>query len=193
MQNIDFYTGQNSRQFSHQFDSSDPEYFTRISGSQNHDQEHIKKKTSRMIFLISALCIISFTTGLAIGIKFAGGEERKIVDDTTFRAVTDLRSKVSGMMTPQNANAETKNNFPVQDFPFVISIGRSTYSPDQSQEIAAYLSSQGHRVILSKKQKGYRIYTGPYQNKPEAESGLKKLDTCTKFSIGTNCRIIKRQ
>ena len=192
MQNIDFHSGNSGRSFSQFEGHDDSEFLSRFSGAAK-DQERINRRASRMIFLISALCIVCFTTGLAIGIKFAGGDSHSIVDDRTAQAVSELKTKVSDLVTPTQAIAKPQaKDFPVKEFPYVIRIG-DRHSKARAKEIASYLSGKGHTVILSKKDSFYRIYTGPYKSHNEARSYAKKLDSYQKFSISANSRILQRQ
>jgi len=194
MQNIDFYSGPASRDLPLQFDSNDPEYFSRMSGIHSKDQERVKKKASRVIFLISALCIICFTTGLVIGIKFAGGSKTPIVDDATYRAMNNISQKVTGLVKPAVAATLNKNTgYPAAQYPYAIKIG-SSFNESKAREIASFLSKNGHTVILSRAGSGkYKLYTGPFKSINNAKSGLKKLDSYNKFSISASARIVKRK
>ncbi len=195
MQNIDFYSGSHARELSPQFEKSDPEYFPRMSGIYTRDQEKAKKRASRVIFLISALCIICFTTGLAIGIKFAGGGKTPIVDDATYNAMNSLSKKVSSLVKTRSAEAATRQSrFPMEKYPFAIKVGKS-YKEKDARAIASYLSKKGHTVILSRASlKGYfRVYTGPFESINKARKTLKKLDSYTHYSISSSSRIVKRK
>ena len=192
MQNVDFYTGNNARNISSSFSNPDPEYFTRMSDSRASDQDRIKKRASRIIFFVISLCIISFTTGLAIGIKFAGGEDRQIVDDTTYEAMGKIKSRVSGLMAAEkDKSSDPGEQFPAAQYPYVLKIGKD-HTRNVARDIAAFLSVQGHRVILSKNTDAYRIYVGPYKTLAMAEESLKKVDTYRKYSISGGNTIIKR-
>lgn len=192
MQNMDFYEGNNFRDFSASFPAQDPEFFSKISDSRSENQNQLNRKASRIIFVIAALCIVSFTTGLAIGIKFAGGNDRQIVDDTTYQAMSNLKSKVSGLMSGDHAAADAKDQFPAEEYPFVIKIG-ATHSKEMSKDIATYLSSAGNRVILTRTGKYYKIYTGPYKSLDDAKNSLKQIAQSDKYSISTGNKIIKRK
>ncbi|MCP4135611.1 MAG: hypothetical protein GY754_31875 [bacterium] len=192
MQNIDFYEGKNQNNFQPQFDRQDPEYFSRISGTQTKDSEKNRKRASRIIFLIGALCIITFTTGLAIGIKFAGGSDREIVDKQTYNAVKGIKNKVSNLIKPgENETGSNKKIFPKHEYPFVIKVGNQ-YTKDQSRDIARFLSDKGHTVILSQKNNKYKIYTGPYKKPKEAKDSIAAIAGYRKYSIGNKVKIIKR-
>lgn len=195
MQNFDFYTGKQMKNAPPQFGVQDPEYFTRLAATDSRDQERSRKKATRMISFVIALCIISFTTGLVVGIKFAAAPGKDIVDARTRKAVSNIGEKVTGLMkdtTPRAANAEVKKNlFPKDDFPYVIKIGRD-YDAPRSQEISAFLSGHGHTVILSKNEKHYRIYTGPYKNLKDAEISLKKITAYNSKGLFSQAAILKR-
>jgi hypothetical protein len=210
MQNIDFYEGKNLRNNPSQFERIDPEFYPRMTeyNSRSNDfgpreEEKHRKKANRMMFVIISLCIISFTAGLVIGIKFAGGSERKIVDDKTIQAVSGLSNKVTGLMNNKDVNSaktaddshnikQKENVFPKEDYPFIIKVG-SDYDKAESQKIAGFLSSKGHTVILSKTSKDtFKIYIGPFKNQLDAKSSLNKFSGYNEFSIASNSRIVKR-
>ncbi len=193
MQNIDFYNGKNIRENPHQINRNDPEYFSRMSKFHYKEEARKKKHASRVIFVIAALCIISFTTGIVIGIKFAGGSNRKIVDEKTFKAVSGIRSKVTNIFN-RNKNVEKfkSASFPKEEYPFVIKIGNG-FSSNKSQKIADFLSNKGHTVILSRDRDQFQIFTGPYKNQKEAEIILKKFSVYSKNLLASNIKILKRK
>jgi len=193
MQNIDFYNGHCLKNVPYQFDSPDPEFLPRMSKIHTREEEKLKKKASRMIFFITALCIISFTSGMVIGIKFAGGQNKEILDRETYNAVTGLGKKVTNLVQ-DNGRApvkSAKNIFPAKEYPFVI---RLDMNLDQSraQEIAAFLSAKGHTVIVSKNNESYRIYLGPYKSLDDAKNSLNKIAEYPKYSFSGSARIIQR-
>jgi hypothetical protein len=193
MQNIDYYERKNIRTIPPQFEESyDAEYFPRIAQNTPREVERVRKKASRLFFLITALCIISFTAGIIIGIKFTGGAQRQIVDKKTFNAVTDISKKFSSFATEKPAQQETGENiFPKNNYPYVIRVSEE-YDYAMSQKIAGFLSRRGHTVILSKNDAKYRVYIGPYRNGTDAEEALKKISGYKKYSLAENTRIIKR-
>jgi len=192
MQNIDFYEGNNTKNTPLQFSTHDPEYFSRMSSAHIKQTQNSQKKASRMIFFIASLCIITFTTGLAVGIKFAGGSKREIIDKQTYDAVSSLKTKLSNIIDHAGTQEKSADKiFPKSQYPYVIKIGND-YSKIKSKEIASYLSSKGHTVILSKNMKKYRIYAGPYKNHKNANSARKTLSSYTEFSLSANIKIIKR-
>lgn len=191
MQNIDLYTGtaQTDRT---PFSSYEPEFLYGLHNRETNEQDRISKKASRIIFVIAALCITSFTTGLIVGIKFVGGEKTQIVDDTTYEAMGQLKAKVSDLMAGEAKTESGKDQFPTAEFPYMIRIG-TEYAQNTAKDVAAYLSSMGHRVILSKGKADYRIYTGPYKDLASAEKAMKKLETYQRYSIANNGHIIRRK
>ena len=192
MQNIDFYDGRNIRDIPVQIDRHDPEYFSRMSKIKHKEEIKNKNKASRILFLIVALSIISFTIGLIIGIKFAGGSERKIIDEDTFKAVTGIGTKVTNLINDNKSVEKFKTTtFPKEDYPYVIKIGKS-FDKQQSQEAANFLSTEGHTVIISKNNKKFNLFTGPYKIEQEAQDSLKKINDYTKYSLSANTKIIKR-
>lgn len=193
MQNFDFYNGNNERNLPPQFDRHDPEFFSQMSKIHSKEEKKNKKRASRMMFFIAALCIISFTTGLAIGIKFAGGQSRQILDKKTFNAVTGIGEKVTNLVNSGKTDKKPSGTlFPKNEYPFTIRVGNE-FDYSESQLIAKYLSSKGHTVILLKNNHLYRIYTGPYKNHTDANASLNKFNGYKKYSLASNAKIIKRQ
>lgn len=192
MQNIDFYDGKTQKNIPPQFERQDPEYFSRALNFNQNDDEKNKKKASRTIFFIIALCIISFTTGIVIGIKFAGGAEHEIIDEQTYNAVSGIGKKVTNIMNDQS-NIKSKNTlFPIKEYPFVIKIGNQ-YDKLRSQEIANILSKEGYTVILSKQNDKYKIYTGPYKSYKTAKDTLQELINLNNSDIINNqIKVVKR-
>lgn len=192
MQNIDFYDGRNLKDIPPQPERHDAEYFSRMAKFKHKDELRNKSRASRTLFLIAALSIVSFTCGIVIGIKFAGGAERRIIDEDTFRAVTDLGTRVTGIMQDNKSVEKFKKTaFPREEFPFVIRIGK-TFDKQQSQEIAGFLSSEGHTVIISKNSKKFTLFTGPYRTEEEAQDSIRKINDYTKYSLAKDTKILKR-
>jgi hypothetical protein len=197
MQNMDFHTKRSAKNFPMQLDIQDPEYFTRLSNTHHRDEERNRKRASRMMSFIIALCIISFTAGLVIGIKFASGSRTEIVDEHTRRMMSDIGNRMSSFMS-EEASAETsqehsrgKNVFPREEYPFAIRLG-SDLDKNKAQEIAAFLSGKGHTVILSKNNQNYRLFIGPFKEKKEAEISLKKITAYPNKDWFDNATIVKR-
>ncbi|MCU0846646.1 MAG: SPOR domain-containing protein [Spirochaetes bacterium] len=189
MQNIDFHDGRNFRNLNTQFEFQDAD-FSRISPQTEKDEEKNRKKASRMMFLIVALCIISFTAGLIFGLKIAGGANKEIMDPHTKNAVANVGKKLSGMMS-SGAVKQQGNIFPKDEYPYVIKIG-GEFDGAKSQEIASYLSKKGHTVIISNHNDLQRLFTGPYKTQDEAQSYLKKISRYRDFSLASSLRILKR-
>jgi len=192
MQNIDFYERRNNRVTKPYNNDFDPEYFPRLAQNKPREIDRIRKKASRAFFLISSLCIVSFTVGIIIGIKFAGGAQREIVDKKTFTAVTDIGKKISNIILENPADTASRENpFPKKNYPYVIKL-RSDYDSSTSRKIADFLSHKGHTVILTRYDNSYRIYIGPYKNSGDAESAVKKISGYQKYSLAEILQIIKR-
>ncbi len=193
MQNFDFYSGQSIKSFPPQFESKDPEYFSRYSASHISDHEKVKKKASRLIFLITAFIILSFTTGLITGIKFAGGKNKDIVDESTQNAISQLKTKVTDLIARDKGDDTLKKSYPASVYPYVIKIG-NTYNKASSRELAEFLSRKGHTVILSKfGDQEFNVYTGPYKNLDTANSAFKLLDSYGDSRLKSNIQIISRK
>ncbi|OHD68771.1 MAG: hypothetical protein A2W19_10940 [Spirochaetes bacterium RBG_16_49_21] len=192
MQNIDFYERKNIRIVPPQINTIDPEYYPRLAQNTPREAERIRKKATRAFFLISSLCIVSFTIGIIIGIKFSGGAQREIVDKKTFNAMTEIGNKFSNFIKERPTETGARENpFPKKSFPYVVKL-RTEYDHAASQKIAAFLSHKGHTVILTKNNDNYSIYIGPYKNAGDAETALKKISAYQKYSLAENMRIIKR-
>lgn len=203
MQNMDFYTRKPGRSYPPQFDAQDPEYFSRLTNVYHQETERGRNRANRIMSLIIALCIISFTVGIVIGIKFASGSKNPLVDENTKQAMNGLGKKVSSILK-DDAVAQVKENkdekqekengkklFPKNEYPFVIRIG-SEFSKDKSYDIAGFLSARGHTVILSKNSRQYRIFVGPFKTQQEAEISLKKITAYSNKAWSGNACILKR-
>ena len=192
MQNIDFYDKRSTRAVPPQFTDFDPEYYPRVTQTTPREIERVRRRASRIFFTITALCIISFTAGIVVGVKFSGGGRQEIVDAKTFNAVADVGKKlpfVSGHMKKEESSRE--NSFPRETYPYVLSVA-GDYDDATSQQMAEFISRQGHTVILSKHNDRFRIFIGPYRRHADAVDSQKKISTLTKYSLAENTRIIKR-
>jgi hypothetical protein len=189
---MDFYDGRHLRDLPPQFDKFDTEYFARTSGSAERENEHSRKKATRLITIIGALIIISFTTGLVLGIKFAGGADRKIVDEHTLSAMNNIGDKMSDIVKDVTGNAKPANQiYPKIEYPFVIQLGKE-YSEADLKPVAQFLSSKGHTVIVSKNNQNFKIFTGPYKSESDARKSLSEISLYKQYAISTNAQIIKR-
>ncbi len=190
MQNIDLYNGRNSREFNQHFDRSDPEFFSRMSNSYN-DHDYGRKNASGLFTLILALVIIFFTIGLVVGIKFAGGADRKIVDDKTMSAMQNLSSKVSDIIKDSSSMKPASEIYPKAEYPFVIQLS-GEYSEADVRNVAQLLSTKGHTVIISQNNGKYRVFLGPYKNESDAKKTLSEISLYKQQDIATNAQIIRR-
>lgn len=195
MQNIDFYNGTNMKNVPPQFSVQDPEYFTRIAKIHYKEQEKARRKASRMLSFIIALCIICFTTGLMIGIKFSGSD-KEIMDKKTMQAMSTIGENVKDMIrehtiSGKKTTVSTKKLFPKKDFPYVIRVGKEL-TKLKSQEIANFLSNNGHTVIISKGKKDFNVYTGPYRTADEAQSSIQTIQKYSKTEWFSHARIMQR-
>jgi len=184
MQDLDLYTGkQNALYNAPRFESPDPEYFSRMNDHVHREDLRVRKRASRIIAFVAGLCIVSFTAGLVIGIKFAGGADKSLVDPRTKKAVAELGQKVSGVSDQTSAQTGTdlaaqSNNasstYPKTEYPFVIRLG-SEFAKEKADEIASFLSSKGHIVVLSKNGSSFKVYAGPFRTMESAEISLQKI------------------
>ena len=193
MQNVDFYEGKTGNERMPQYTLQDSDIYTGMQQPRHYNaNDKRRKRASRIIFLISSLCIISFTAGIGVGLKFAGGAERKIIDNNTYDAVSGLKNKMSTLMHKKDEpKKNTKATFPRSLFPYVIRITKK-YDNEKTREIAQYLSDKGHTVILTKHDDSYRIYIGPFRSKASALISADKISSYKKYSLEKKARIIKR-
>jgi len=192
MQNIDFYEGNVSRPLSPQFDRQDMEYFSRMSKTYVKDEERMRNRASRMMFIIGALCIISFTTGMMVGLKFAGGAKKEIVDDRTYNAVRGLGVKMTDLLGEKKSMAPSSATYPKQDYPYVIRV-QEKIPESQARNSASFLSSEGHTVILTRNMDKIDLYTGPYKNVDEAKKSLKIIEGYSAYADTQSLKILKRK
>ena len=197
MQNMDLYSGHsNNAHKMPSFTVYESDFFNRVREKPLVEQDRFSKKASRIIFIIAALCIVTFTTGLVVGLKFAGGKNTPIVDPATSELISKGVSSVSNMMSKDSG--QTKS-YPVSEFPFLLRIG-SSYTKDKATELANYVHTKGYvakgSVVFLPKDKGnsnlYNIYVGPYKSESEVKQSKQKFDTDSKFTASNNINIIKR-
>ncbi|HOP62212.1 MAG TPA: SPOR domain-containing protein [Spirochaetota bacterium] len=192
MQNMDFYEGRHLRDIPSQYDRVDPEFFTRGAMPNGREHDHHGKKATGMFTIITALIIVSFTAGLAIGIKFAGGSDRKIVDDRTMNAVSNISARMSEAIKEASSSGKTASEvYPKSEYPFVIQLSQK-YGEDEIKNVARFLSGKGHTVIVSQNKGSYRIFTGPYKTELDAKKSLSEISLYRQYAISTNAQIIKR-
>lgn len=192
MQNMDFYDGRNQRNMPPQYDKTDPEYFSRVTRSMDREYDKNHTRATRLLTLITALIILSFTTGLAVGIKFAGGSDKKIVDEKTSNAISNISSKMSGFVKDLTGNSKQTNKlYPKEEYPFVIQLGKE-YNEADTKTVAQFLSGKGHTVIVSQNRDNFRVYTGPYKTEGEARKILSEISLYKQYAISANAQIIKR-
>jgi hypothetical protein len=195
MQNIDLYEGKHLRDYPPQFDRYDKfdmEYFSKNSEITERENEKSHKRATKIITLISALIIVSFTTGLVVGIKFGSGGERKIVDEQTLNAVNSIGEKVFDTVKDIKSNLKPANKvYPKNEYPFVIQLSKE-YSETDLKPVAQFLSSKGHTVIVLKNSQNFKVFTGPYKTEADAKKSLSEISLYNQYSISTNAQIIKR-
>jgi len=198
MQNIDLYEGRHLRDYPPQFDKYDKfdkfdmEYFSKNVSVGERESEKSHKRASKIITLIGALIIISFTTGLVVGIKFGSGGERKIVDDQTLSAVNSIGEKVFDTVKDIKSNLKpTTKIYPKNEYPFAIQLSKE-YNETDLKPVAQFLSSKGHTVIVLKSNQNFKIFTGPYKTEADAKKSLSEISLYKQHEISANAQIIKR-
>ena len=172
------------------------DFFNKTREKTPVEQGKFSKKASRVIFVIAALCIVTFTTGLVVGLKFAGGKNTPIVDETTSELISRGVSSVSGIVNRDSGKAKS---YPVSEFPFLLRIGTS-YNKDKAVELANYVHTKGYvakgSVVFLPKDKGnnslYNIYVGPFKSESEAKQSKQKFEADNKFTASNHINIIKR-
>lgn len=199
MQNIDFYERKNIRgstPFPYALPNApEPDYFAMGAVPGAVDADKHRKRTMRLVFIIAALCIFSFTGGIVMGIKFAGGTKHEIVDPRTYNAMSDIGKRVTTIVASKapatEAPARQVSLYPKAEYPYAVRIDR-TFDRTKAEEVASFLSQKGHTVVLTHQDEKYRVYAGPYKSESEAAASLKKIAEYSNYSLANNARIIKR-
>jgi hypothetical protein len=192
MQDLDLYTGKPGPLYTHQaprFEAPDAEYFSRINDSIQGSEHKSRRHATRIFSVVAGLCIVAFTAGLIIGIKFAGGKDKALIDPHTQKAFSDLTKapveapntagaqssvETSAQSAPQNSQTTVASTYPKAEFPFVIRLG-ADLAKEKADEAASFLSGKGHTVILSKNGQSFRLYSGPFRTMESAEISLQKI------------------
>ncbi len=194
MQNMDFYSGRDARAMNNSMAIHDADNVARLDAMYRKEADRNKKRASRMMSLIIGLCIVSFTAGIAVGIKFAAGSQAQLIDDDTREAMSQIGSKVSNLIPHAEASVKgiaPKTVFPRSHYPYVIKL-QKLYAHKESQEIARFLSQKGHTVILSQNAGKYKLYVGPYRVQNEAELALKRISEYDKAGWFDKLQVVKR-
>ncbi len=165
MQNFDF--SQNNKSHYNDFVTQDLHHYTIAQNAIPHSNAHSQRKAHRMLTAIIALIIISFTAGIVVGIKFATGNTRTIIDPHTKMALSNAAQKAKTIMAPQKEPQFTKT-----EYPFTIKIG-NTFNKNEATRLANLLSKKGQRIIIAKNKEHYLIFAGPYKTIDDAKKSLK--------------------
>ncbi len=181
MQNFDFYS-QNKNPYT----DYNPQDYREYTIPQNYagHKSFSQKKAHRMLTIIIALIIMSFTAGLVVGIKFAGGQSKPIIDPQTKVALNNAAQKAKTLVEP-------KQQFAKSEYPYAIKIG-NTYSRDEATALAGTLSKTGQRIIVAKNKDQYTVYAGPYASLQDAKKSLKIIMSQSKNGNFNNAIILKR-
>jgi hypothetical protein len=204
MQDLDFYIKQNTSSYPppQMLNSQDPDYFMKASRSIQHNEQRSEHRASRLIALVTVWCIGAFTGGLVVGLKFAGGPDKQILDPHTQKAVSDIRSSVSTMIAENDkpttppvenltATKPVSELYPKAEYPFVLRIG-TLFSETDSKAAADFLSKKGYTVIMAKQDGKYKLYSGPYKTESEASQTLKKILAYKDQTYYKNAVLLKR-
>ncbi len=191
MQNFDFYDRSN-RQFNPQYekymDMPDPEYFSRLTQNHTKEQEKKQKSASRTLFFMVALCIVTFTAGLVIGLKFAGGTKYKLVDKDTMSRVSKIGKSMQSMINGKTSSNSTAKKYPKSKYPYLIKI--SGFKKIDHSNVARYLSKKGKSkfmVVVSSK----NIYI-LQKSRRSAEILFDKILDYSRYSFKGRMKILKR-
>ena len=116
----------------------------------------------------------------------------KEFDEKTYNTMNSISSKMSGLVKEiSGENRQANTLYPKDEFPFVIQLGKE-YSETDTKNVAQFLSSKGHTVIVSKSRDNFRIFTGPYKTENEARKTLTEISLYRQYAISANAQIIKR-
>ena len=195
MQNIDLYEGRHLRNFPPQFgnyDKFDMEYFSKNTSVAERDSEKSHNRAAKIITLIVALIIISFTTGIGVGIKFASGGEKNLVDEHTLNTMNSIGGKVFGTIKDLKTNITPANKvYPKNEYPYVIQLSKE-YNEADLKQAAQFLNSKGHTVIVLKNNQNFKIFTGPYKTEADAKKSFSEISLYKQYDVSTNAKIVKR-
>ncbi|HPA63338.1 MAG TPA: SPOR domain-containing protein [Spirochaetota bacterium] len=187
MQDFDLYVKKQGGYSPAYFENPDIEYHSRgAEVIKNNEKKH--GNFNRTLTIAAALCIISFTAGMVVGIKFTGDPNKPIVDEKTMQAVNELKSLVS--KNPDQIQS-TSDVYPKEEYPFAVKINE-TMSLDDSKKAADALSKRGHTVILAKNGEDYNLFIGPFKTMENAESSLQKIREYKEYAFCRNSVVIKR-
>ncbi len=98
MQNIDFYSGKSNNTPQFLYNDHDTDYFSTISKPVDKGIEKSHNTANRHLVVILSLCIISFTAGLIIGLKYTNGASHEMIDPSTKQAMSQLGEKVNNFI-----------------------------------------------------------------------------------------------
>ncbi|MCX8123689.1 MAG: SPOR domain-containing protein [Spirochaetes bacterium] len=184
MQNFDFYS--NNKNPYLDYNAQDFGDYTLPQNYTAHTRSFSQKKAHRMLTIIIALIIMSFTAGLVVGIKFAGGQSKAIIDPHTKVALHNAAQKAKTLVQPQQ-----KPQFSKSEYPYAIKIG-NYFTKDEATALAEKLSKTGQRIIVSKNKDQYTVYAGPYTSLQDAKKSLKLITAQFKNGNFSNVIILKR-
>ncbi|MDH7554858.1 MAG: SPOR domain-containing protein [Spirochaetota bacterium] len=183
MQNFDFHS--NNKNFYTDYNAQDYREYTIPQNYATH-RSFSQKKAHRMLTIIIALIIMSFTAGLVVGIKFAGGQSKPIIDPHTKVALNNAAQKAKTLVEPRQ-----QPQFPKSEYPYAIKVGNA-YTRDEATTLAQILSKTGQRVIIAKNKDQYNVYAGPYTSLQDAKKSLKIIMEQSKNGNFRNAIILKR-
>jgi hypothetical protein len=161
----------------------------------HHTSDELHKKASRTLFLVTFLCITSFTAGLVIGMKYLGNSKGQLVDKDTKKAMASLRSSVSSMMSGNSCKraerVQRKVSYPESEFPYAIRIGKKV-DEATTKKLVKYFVSQGQPVFKFPSARGNDLIIGPYRSKKSAKMSLQRILSHDKIASMMKLEIIER-
>ena len=184
MQNFDFHS--NNKNPYADYNAQDYREYTIPQNYSTHSRTFSQKKAHRMLTIIIALIIMSFTAGIVVGIKFAGGHSKPIIDPHTKVALNNAAQKAKTLVEPKQ-----QSQFPKSEYPYAIKIGNA-FTKDDATTLAGKLSKTGQRIIIAKSKEQYSVYAGPYASLQDAKKSLKIIMEQSKNGNFSNAIILKR-
>lgn len=184
MQNFDFHS--NNKNSYTDYNAQDYREYTIPQNYATHSRSFSQKKAHRMLTIIIALIIMSFTAGLIVGIKFTGGKSKPIIDPQTKVALNNAAQKAKILIEPKQ-----QPQFPKSEYPYAIKIGNS-FTRNDATTLAGILSKTGQRIIVAKSKDQYTVYAGPYTSLQDAKKSLKIIMEQSKNGNFSNAIILKR-
>ena len=199
MQNFDYFSGVPDRPYNSPYENREIDLLVKNNSANfMHNEDKQKRKAGFLAFLLCTLVIVSFTGGLAVGLKY-GDKDKPIIDEATQHRISNIKAKVSSnrgsstLDSNKEQTGKTQKSYPASDYPFAIRIA-GEFDKKTTLNIAETLSEKGYTVILSQVDSSnkYRLFVGPYKTQTEAFKILKMLDANEDTKHLATMNIIRR-